>query len=119
MTITSLLENTAARAGIAAEHGLSLYIETATRRILFDMGQADLFARNAETLGIDLSRVDLAILSHGHYDHGGDWPPSGDQSYRPRLPHRGRLSPSLQRDAEVHRAGYLPARTSPSPHGQG
>ena len=71
MTITSLLENTAARAGIAAEHGLSLYIETATHRILFDMGQTDLFARNAEALGIDLSRVDLAILSHGHYDHGG------------------------------------------------
>ena len=71
MTITSLLENTAARAGIAAEHGLSLYVETATRRILFDMGQTDLFARNAEALGIDLSRVDLAILSHGHYDHGG------------------------------------------------
>lgn len=71
MTITSLLENTTARAGIAAEHGLSLYIETATRRILFDMGQTDLFARNAEALGIDLSRVDLAILSHGHYDHGG------------------------------------------------
>ena len=71
MTITSLLENTAARAGIAAEHGLSLYVETATRRILFDMGKTDLFARNAEALGIDLSRVDLAILSHGHYDHGG------------------------------------------------
>lgn len=71
MTITSLLENTAARAGIAAEHGLSLYVETATRRILFDMGQTDLFARNAEALGIDLSRVDLAVLSHGHYDHGG------------------------------------------------
>lgn len=71
MTITSLLENTAARAGIAAEHGLSLYVETANRRILFDMGQTDLFARNAEALGIDLSRVDLAILSHGHYDHGG------------------------------------------------
>ena len=71
MTITSLLENTTARAGIAAEHGLSLYVETATHRILFDMGQTDLFARNAEALGIDLSRVDLAVLSHGHYDHGG------------------------------------------------
>lgn len=71
MIITSLLENTSARPGIAAEHGLSLYIETATRRILFDMGQTDLFARNAEVLGIDLARVDLAVLSHGHYDHGG------------------------------------------------
>lgn len=71
MIITSLLENTTSRSGIAAEHGLSLYIETATHRILFDMGQTDLFARNAEVLGIDLMRVDLAILSHGHYDHGG------------------------------------------------
>ena len=71
MIIISLLENTSARPDIAAEHGLSLYIETATRRILFDMGQTDLFARNAEALGVNLSQVDLAVLSHGHYDHGG------------------------------------------------
>ena len=71
MIITSLLENTTSRSGIAAEHGLSLYIETATHRILFDMGQTDLFARNAEALGVDLTHVDLAVLSHGHYDHGG------------------------------------------------
>ena len=71
MIITSLLENTTSRSGIAAEHGLSLYIETATHRILFDMGQTDLFARNAEALGVDLTQVDLAVLSHGHYDHGG------------------------------------------------
>lgn len=71
MIITSLLENTTSRSDIAAEHGLSLYIETKAHRILFDMGQTDLFARNAEALGVDLSQVDLAVLSHGHYDHGG------------------------------------------------
>ena len=71
MKITCLLENTTAAPAVAAEHGLSLYIEVGNRRILFDMGQTDLFARNAEVLGIDLPRVDLAILSHGHYDHGG------------------------------------------------
>ena len=71
MIITSLLENTSARSGIAAEHGLSLYIETKAHRILFDMGQTDLFAHNAEALGVELSHVDLAVLSHGHYDHGG------------------------------------------------
>ena len=71
MKITCLLENTTAAPAVAAEHGLSLYIEVGNRRILFDMGQANLFARNAEVLGVDLSRVDTAILSHGHYDHGG------------------------------------------------
>lgn len=71
MRITSLLENTANHPAMQTEHGLSLYIETASRRILFDMGQTDLFAHNAKHLGIDLSKVDTAILSHGHYDHGG------------------------------------------------
>ena len=71
MTITSLLENTAASLAVASEHGLSLLVETASRRILFDMGQTDLFARNASALGIDLTTIDTAVLSHGHYDHGG------------------------------------------------
>ena len=71
MKITVLMENTAARETLAAEHGLSLYIQTAHRNILFDMGQTDAFARNAQALGIDLAQVDTAVLSHGHYDHGG------------------------------------------------
>lgn len=71
MKITSLLENTTEREDMRVEHGLSLYIETDNRRILFDMGQTELFCENALTLGIDLAEVDLAILSHGHYDHGG------------------------------------------------
>jgi len=71
MKIITLLENTACADGLIAEHGLSLYIEALGKRILFDMGQSDAFARNAEALGVDLAKVDLAILSHGHYDHGG------------------------------------------------
>lgn len=71
MKITALAENTSRQPGIGCEHGLSLYIETKAHRILFDMGQTDLFAENAARLGVDLSAVDLAVLSHGHYDHGG------------------------------------------------
>lgn len=71
MKIWTLLENTACREDIWAEHGLSLYIETENCRILFDMGQGEAFVRNAEKLGVDLGRVDMAVLSHGHYDHGG------------------------------------------------
>jgi len=71
MKITVLMENTACRDDLVCEHGLSLYIEAASKRILFDAGQTGAFADNAEKLGVDLSQVDLCILSHGHYDHGG------------------------------------------------
>lgn len=71
MKIAVLAENTAVSGDIEAEHGLSLYIETEGKKILFDMGQTEVFARNAEIMGIDLAEVDTAVLSHGHYDHGG------------------------------------------------
>lgn len=71
MKITVLSENTSVSESIGAEHGLSLHIETDNHNILFDMGQTELFSENAEKLGVDLSQVDIAVLSHGHYDHGG------------------------------------------------
>lgn len=71
MRITALTENTSISDTIFAEHGLSLLIETKEHNILFDMGQTELFAQNAEQIDIDLSRVDIAVISHGHYDHGG------------------------------------------------
>ena len=71
MKITVLCENTTARDDLTGEHGLSLYVETEKHKLLFDMGQSDAFWRNAQNLGIDLTQVDVAVLSHGHYDHGG------------------------------------------------
>lgn len=71
MHIVCLVENTEGVKGLATEHGLSLYIETDTHKILFDVGESDLFMVNAEKLGIDLKAVDLMVLSHGHKDHGG------------------------------------------------
>ncbi|MBQ5823855.1 MAG: MBL fold metallo-hydrolase [Clostridia bacterium] len=71
MEITALIENTSCSEGVGAEHGLSLYIKANGKKLLFDMGQTDLFTANAQVLGADLSAVDFAVLSHGHYDHGG------------------------------------------------
>lgn len=71
MKISVLAENTSSDVNIGCEHGLSLYIETCDHKILFDMGQTDLFYENAKKMNIDLSDVDIAVISHGHYDHGG------------------------------------------------
>lgn len=71
MRIVTLIVNDTHDQKLSCEHGLSLYIETGKYKILFDAGQSGLFAENAKKLGIDLADVDFAVLSHGHYDHGG------------------------------------------------
>ncbi len=53
------------------EHGYSLYMEFDEKKILIDTGASDNFLKNAERMGIDISKIDFAILSHGHRDHTG------------------------------------------------
>ncbi len=71
MKVLTLAENTSLSDEFKNEHGLSLYIETETHRLLFDVGASSLFAENAKKLGVDLAKVDTLIISHGHNDHGG------------------------------------------------
>lgn len=51
------------------EWGLSVYIEFEDKRYLLDTGASHLFAKNAGVMGVDLSKVDVGVLSHAHFDH--------------------------------------------------
>ncbi|MBT3294632.1 MAG: MBL fold metallo-hydrolase [Verrucomicrobia bacterium] len=71
VNITVLVENTVRKHGLLAEHGLALWIEVDSHRILFDTGQTGVLRHNAPQLGIRLGSADSIVLSHGHYDHTG------------------------------------------------
>ena len=86
LRITTLLENRAGdHHGLRSEHGLSFYIEKDGSKILFDTGQSDAFIHNAAQMCIDLSAVDCAVLSHGHYDHSGGFRYLADRGCKPHL----------------------------------
>ncbi len=71
MKVTVLLENRKLSENLCAAHGLSLFVETGGKKLLFDFGPGAMLRENAEKLGADLRDAELCVLSHGHYDHGG------------------------------------------------
>lgn len=72
MKLIALIENKS-NSELIGEHGLAVYIEYNGKRYLLDTGASNTFIDNALKLGVDLSRVDAAILSHSHYDHSGGY----------------------------------------------
>jgi len=72
MLIKTLAENTSISKDFSSEHGFSLYIETKKHKILFDVGTSELFLQNAKKFNVNIADVDFLIISHGHYDHGGE-----------------------------------------------
>jgi 7,8-dihydropterin-6-yl-methyl-4-(beta-D-ribofuranosyl)aminobenzene 5'-phosphate synthase len=73
MKVTALVENTRleSRQDLSAEWGLSLHIQHDGRQILFDTGATEAYGHNAERLGVDIREVNMLVISHHHYDHGG------------------------------------------------
>ncbi len=73
MEITVLLENNKSEdSNLSIEHGLSMLIQKDEYSLLFDTGGPEETAiRNAQKMGIDLSKIDVAAISHGHNDHCG------------------------------------------------
>ena len=56
--------------GATLDWGFSTLVRYRDMTILFDGGSsATLLERNAQALGVDLREVDIAVLSHNHYDH--------------------------------------------------
>lgn len=72
MKIKVLIENSAEE-GLSSEHGLCLYVEYKDKKYLIDSGASDLFAANANIMGVNLEDIDLAFLSHAHYDHSSGY----------------------------------------------
>jgi 7,8-dihydropterin-6-yl-methyl-4-(beta-D-ribofuranosyl)aminobenzene 5'-phosphate synthase len=73
MNITVLIENTIDEkaVGVKSEHGLSLFTEFDSTKLLFDTGASSRFSENAKLLNLSLGEIDFAVISHGHLDHGG------------------------------------------------
>ena len=71
MRWTVLSDNRTNNPAFETEHGLSILLETERHHILLDTGASNMYIRNAERLGIDLSTVDYVFISHGHSDHAG------------------------------------------------
>lgn len=69
--VSTICENRAPHSGLLGEHGLAMLLETGERRLLFDTGAGATLAGNAAHMGLDLTRLDAVVLSHGHYDHTG------------------------------------------------
>ncbi len=71
MKWTVLSDNRTNDSQLETEHGLSILLEKDKHQILLDTGASDVFIRNAEKMGTDLSTVDYVFISHGHSDHAG------------------------------------------------
>lgn len=68
--ITILYDAFGKTSAMRKDWGFSALIEYGGKRILFDTGNnAEIFAHNVKTKGIDLTKLDFVVVSHRHGDH--------------------------------------------------
>ena len=68
--VTVLYDAFSDKPGLALDWGYAVLVEFEGKRILFDTGNdAAKFEANVQRLHIDLSKIDLVVLSHRHGDH--------------------------------------------------
>ena len=71
--LTVIVDNTPS-GDIKGEWGLSILVEYGGKKILADAGASDLFAENMKAIGLDITDIDYATISHAHYDHANGMP---------------------------------------------
>src|SRR5499425_3331844 len=70
--ITVLYDAFSKDSAMQKDWGYAAFVEYGGKRILFDTGNnPDILAQNAKAKGIDLSKLDFAVMSHRHGDHMG------------------------------------------------
>lgn len=68
--VTILYDAFGKAANMQKDWGFAAFIEYGGKRVLFDTGNnADVFAHNVKAKGVDLTKLDFAIVSHRHGDH--------------------------------------------------
>ena len=72
--LTILCENSVDRVspyGLLGEHGFSCHLQTPAGDFLFDTGGGMTIMNNAKLMGIDFTKLQGIMFSHGHFDHTG------------------------------------------------
>ncbi|SCZ77231.1 MBL fold metallo-hydrolase [Acidaminobacter hydrogenoformans] len=70
MKLTLLVDNqTLVDRYFLAEPAFSAWIESGEVKLLFDTGYSEVFLENARRLKLEISEMDVLVLSHGHSDH--------------------------------------------------
>lgn len=74
LKLTTLMDNLPSEnKALINEHGLSVLVETAHKRLLFDCGASDAAWRNARRMGRNIRGLDAVVISHSHYDHAAGY----------------------------------------------
>jgi len=72
LRLTVVYDNNPLKPGLQTAWGFACVVETGKTKVLFDTGgEGKILLANLQSLGIDPAEIDLAVLSHFHYDHTG------------------------------------------------